>query len=207
MPPRRRRRAPRHGAIPARTRSRISARFWRWLWASWPRKAGRCRPTFRSPRSPWSRSRYDGHPVGSAPLPHGPRNHQRPHPRRLLAPQPARIAPALPSRGRSPSDGHLSPTRRHLPDGYLAFHDRDTGAVDRSGPPAPFSSPLKPRHENPRPKGQMMPVSTRAGVVRLNLGDAAQVGAAYAEILGSAEAYLSALPLDGGGLGGGDRAG
>jgi predicted RNase H-like HicB family nuclease len=31
-----------------------------------------------SPRSPWSRSRYDGHPVGSAPLPHGPRNHQPP---------------------------------------------------------------------------------------------------------------------------------
>jgi hypothetical protein len=112
-------------------------------------------------------------PWGSAPLPHGARNHQRPDPRRLFAPQPARIAPALPSRGRSPSDAHLSPTGRHLPDGYVAFHDRDTGAVDRSGPPAPFSSPLKPRHENPRPKGQIMPAST-AGVVQLNLRDAAQ---------------------------------
>jgi acetate---CoA ligase (ADP-forming) len=48
---------------------------------------------------------------------------------------------------------------------------------------------------------------TEAGVVRLNLGDAAQVRTAYAEILASAKAYLSALPLDGGGLGGGDRAG
>src|SRR5207245_11005984 len=46
---------------------------------------------------------------------------------------------------------------------------------------------------------------TEAGVVRLNLGDAAQVGTAYAEILAGAKAYLSALPLDGGGLGGGDR--
>ena len=43
-------------------------------------------------------------------------------------------------------------------------------AVDRSGPPAPFSSPLKPWIENPRPTGQMMPASTRAGVVRLSLG-------------------------------------
>src|SRR5439155_25439250 len=60
---------------------------------------------------------------------------------------------------------------------------------------------------------------TEAGVVRLNLGDAAQVRTAYAEILASAKAYLSALPLDGGapgrppagagvpGVGGGDRAG
>jgi ATP-grasp domain len=47
---------------------------------------------------------------------------------------------------------------------------------------------------------------TEAGVVRLNLPDAAQVRTAYAEILASAKAYLSALPLDGGGLGGGDRA-
>jgi acetate---CoA ligase (ADP-forming) len=45
---------------------------------------------------------------------------------------------------------------------------------------------------------------TEAGVVRLNLGDAAQVRTAYAEILANAKAYLSALPLDGGG---GDRAG
>src|SRR5271155_674142 len=52
-----------------------------------------------------------------------------------------------------------------------------------------------------------IPHKTEAGVVRLNLGDAAQVRAAYAEILASAKAYLSALPLDGGGLGGGDRAG
>jgi acetate---CoA ligase (ADP-forming) len=36
--------------------------------------------------------------------------------------------------------------------------------------------------------GQMMPASTRAGVVRLNLGDAAQVRTAYAKILASAEA-------------------
>jgi acetate---CoA ligase (ADP-forming) len=60
---------------------------------------------------------------------------------------------------------------------------------------------------------------TEAGVVRLNLGDAAQVRAAYAEILANAKAYLSALPLGGGapgrpparagvpGVGGGDRAG
>jgi acyl-CoA synthetase (NDP forming) len=48
---------------------------------------------------------------------------------------------------------------------------------------------------------------TEAGVVRLNLGDAAQVRTAYAEILANAKAYLSTLPLDGGGLGGGDRAG
>jgi acetate---CoA ligase (ADP-forming) len=48
---------------------------------------------------------------------------------------------------------------------------------------------------------------TEAGVVRLNLGDAAQLRTAYAEIMASAKAYLSALPLDGGGLGGGDPAG
>ncbi len=51
-----------------------------------------------------------------------------------------------------------------------------------------------------------IPHKTEAGVVRLNLGDAAQVRTAYAEILASAKTYLSALPLDGGGLGGGDRA-
>src|ERR1700756_5194244 len=37
---------------------------------------------------------------------------------------------------------------------------------------------------------------TEAGVVRLNLRDAAQVRTAYAEILANAKAYLSALPLD-----------
>jgi acetate---CoA ligase (ADP-forming) len=58
---------------------------------------------------------------------------------------------------------------------------------------------------------------TEAGVVRLNLGDAAAVRTAYAEILANAEAYSSALPfdgggslialpLDGGGVGGGDLA-
>jgi len=47
---------------------------------------------------------------------------------------------------------------------------------------------------------------TEAGVVRLNLRDADEVRAAYAEILANAKAYLSALPLDGGGLGGGDSA-
>jgi acetyltransferase len=48
---------------------------------------------------------------------------------------------------------------------------------------------------------------TEAGVVRLNLADAAQVRAAYAEILANAEAYaFKALPLDGGGLRGGDAA-
>jgi acyl-CoA synthetase (NDP forming) len=74
-----------------------------------------------------------------------------------------------------------------------------------------------------------IPHKTEAGVVRLNLGDAAQVRTAYAEILASAKTYapqaqtgrsnLSALPLDGGapgrpparagvpGVGGGDRAG
>jgi len=52
-----------------------------------------------------------------------------------------------------------------------------------------------------------IPHKTEAAVVRLNLGDAAQVRTAYAEILANAKAYLSALPLDGGGLGGGDRAG
>jgi acetyltransferase len=36
---------------------------------------------------------------------------------------------------------------------------------------------------------------TEAGVVRLNLGDKAQVLAAYAEILANAEAYLKALPI------------
>ena len=35
----------------------------------------------------------------------------------------------------------------------------------------------------------MMSASTRAGVVRLNLGDASQVRTAYAEILASAKAY------------------
>ncbi len=45
---------------------------------------------------------------------------------------------------------------------------------------------------------------TEAGVVRLNLRDAAQVRTAYAEISTNAKAYLTALPLDGGGLGGGD---
>src|SRR5262245_44129839 len=48
---------------------------------------------------------------------------------------------------------------------------------------------------------------TEAGVVRLNSRDAAQVRTAYAEILANARTYLSALPLDGGGVGGGDRAG
>jgi acetyltransferase len=64
-----------------------------------------------------------------------------------------------------------------------------------------------------------IPHKTEAGVVRLKLGDVAQVRTAYAEILASAKAYLSALPLDGGapgrpparagvpGVGGGDRAG
>ncbi len=47
---------------------------------------------------------------------------------------------------------------------------------------------------------------TEAGVVRLNLGNAEEVRTAYAEILASANAF-KALPLDGGGLGGGDRAG
>jgi acyl-CoA synthetase (NDP forming) len=63
-----------------------------------------------------------------------------------------------------------------------------------------------------------IPHKTEAGVVRLNLGDAAQVRTAYAEIFANARAYLSALPLDGGapgrpparagvpGVGGGDRA-
>ncbi|MBV9862855.1 MAG: acetate--CoA ligase family protein [Alphaproteobacteria bacterium] len=45
---------------------------------------------------------------------------------------------------------------------------------------------------------------TEAGIIRLNLGDAAQVRTAYAEILANAMAYLPALPLEGGGLGGGD---
>ena len=35
----------------------------------------------------------------------------------------------------------------------------------------------------------MMPPSTRAGVVRLYLADAAQVRAAYAEIISEAEAH------------------
>jgi acetate---CoA ligase (ADP-forming) len=52
-----------------------------------------------------------------------------------------------------------------------------------------------------------IPHKTEAGVVRLNLGDAAQLRTAYAEILANAETYLNALPLDGGGFGGGDRAG
>jgi acetyltransferase len=52
-----------------------------------------------------------------------------------------------------------------------------------------------------------IPHKTEAGVVRLNLRDVAQVRTAYAEILASAKTYLSARPLDGGGVGGGDRAG
>src|SRR6516162_5778342 len=48
---------------------------------------------------------------------------------------------------------------------------------------------------------------TEAGVVRLSLRDAAQMRTAYAEIMASAKAYLSALPLDGRGSRGGDRAG
>jgi acetyltransferase len=55
---------------------------------------------------------------------------------------------------------------------------------------------------------------TEAGVVRLNLGDAAQVRTAYADVTANARAYLKALPLDGGepaphlirGLGGGGAA-
>jgi acetate---CoA ligase (ADP-forming) len=47
---------------------------------------------------------------------------------------------------------------------------------------------------------------TEAGVVRLNVADAAQVRTAYAEIITNAAAYLNTLPLDGGGMGGGDRA-
>src|SRR5215472_14994095 len=56
-----------------------------------------------------------------------------------------------------------------------------------------------------------IPHKTEAGVVRLNLRDAAQVRTAYADILANAKAYLNALlldrgdlkalPLDGGGLG------
>jgi acetate---CoA ligase (ADP-forming) len=48
-----------------------------------------------------------------------------------------------------------------------------------------------------------IPYKTETGVVRLNLGDVAQVGAAYAEILGSAEAYaplariIGVSPADG----------
>jgi len=52
-----------------------------------------------------------------------------------------------------------------------------------------------------------IPHKTEAGVVRLNLRDAAQVRTAYAEILANAKAHLSALPLDGGGVGGGNRTG
>src|SRR5919108_472861 len=48
---------------------------------------------------------------------------------------------------------------------------------------------------------------TEAGVVRLNLTDAAQVRTAYAEILANAKAYLKALPLDGPIKGGGSRCG
>src|SRR5499433_1001514 len=51
-----------------------------------------------------------------------------------------------------------------------------------------------------------IPHKTEAGVVRLNLGDMAQVQTAYAEILANANAYISALPHHGGGLGGGDAA-
>jgi acetyltransferase len=42
---------------------------------------------------------------------------------------------------------------------------------------------------------------TEAGVVRLNLGDGAQVRTAYAEILANANAFLSALPIKGEGVG------
>jgi len=41
---------------------------------------------------------------------------------------------------------------------------------------------------------------TEAGVVRLNLGDAAHVRTAYAELLANANAYLKALPLEGEGV-------
>jgi acetyltransferase len=47
---------------------------------------------------------------------------------------------------------------------------------------------------------------TEAGVVRLSLRDADEVRTAYAEILANAKAHLNALPLDGGGMGGGDAA-
>ena len=43
----------------------------------------------------------------------------------------------------------------------------------------------------------MMPASARAGVVRLNLGDAAQVRTAYAEILASAKAYAPQARITG----------
>jgi acetate---CoA ligase (ADP-forming) len=42
-----------------------------------------------------------------------------------------------------------------------------------------------------------IPHKTEAGVVRLNLGDVAQVRTAYAEILANANAYLNAFPIDG----------
>jgi acetate---CoA ligase (ADP-forming) len=42
-----------------------------------------------------------------------------------------------------------------------------------------------------------MPASTRAGVILLNLGDAAQVRAAYAEILASAQAYAPQARING----------
>ena len=51
-----------------------------------------------------------------------------------------------------------------------------------------------------------IPHKTGAGVVQLNLGDAAEVRTAHAEILASAKAYLIALPLDGGGPGWGEFA-
>jgi succinyl-CoA synthetase beta subunit len=43
----------------------------------------------------------------------------------------------------------------------------------------------------------MKPASTRAGVVRLNLADAAQVRTAYAEILASAKAYARQARITG----------
>jgi acyl-CoA synthetase (NDP forming) len=42
-----------------------------------------------------------------------------------------------------------------------------------------------------------MPASTRAGFVRLNLGDAAQVRTAYAEILAGAKAYAPQARITG----------
>jgi acetyltransferase len=51
-----------------------------------------------------------------------------------------------------------------------------------------------------------IPHKTEAGVVRLNLRDTAQVRTAYAEIMANAKTFLSALPLNEGGLRGGDRA-
>jgi acetyltransferase len=44
----------------------------------------------------------------------------------------------------------------------------------------------------------MMPASTRAGVVRLNPGDAGQVRTAYTETLASAKAYAPQAWITGG---------